>query len=164
LPVEPAEIDLTVAETDAAAQAAAANDRVLEVDIGFVNPEDFPALHVDGKDVVVARDDIDHAFVEQRLRLLRVALAEARAVQAHTPNGLHLADVASVDLIECGVALVVQVAAIRHPVLGRPLHELGGVEGRHLLDRLGGFRQARGGGENGAEDEDASAQVGLLHR
>src|SRR5690606_18185074 len=66
--VEAAHVNLAVAEPHAAAQAAAADDRVLEIDVRFVGPEDLARVDAHGEHVVVARDDIEHTFVEQRLR------------------------------------------------------------------------------------------------
>jgi hypothetical protein len=84
-----------------------------------VRPEKLAGLHVDGEHVVVAGDGIEHAFVEQQLRLLRIAGPDTGAVQADAPDGLHVPDVAAIDLIEPRIALVVDVAAVRDPVARR---------------------------------------------
>src|SRR5690606_323845 len=118
-PVEAAEKDLAVTHAESAAEATAADDGFLEIDIGFIRPNEFPRVDIDGEDVVVARDDVDHAFVEEGLRLLRIARSESRAVEADSPDGLDLVDVVAIDLVQRRITLVVDIAAVRDPVLRR---------------------------------------------
>ncbi len=68
--VEPAEKKHAVAKPEAAAQTAAADDGILEIDVAFVGPKELAAIDVHGENVVIAGNDIEHTFVEERLCLV----------------------------------------------------------------------------------------------
>src|SRR6185503_10684837 len=75
LAVELTDEHLAVAESDAAARPAAAHGGVCGVEIRAVLPQDRTAVDADGEHVVGARADVDHAVVDDRLRLTRVLRA-----------------------------------------------------------------------------------------
>src|SRR6185295_1923190 len=72
LAVELADEDLAVAKAQPAARPAAADGCVRGIEIRAVLPEDLAAVDADRERVVRARDDIDDAVVDERLRFTRV--------------------------------------------------------------------------------------------
>ena len=97
LAVELAGEHLALAERDAAAHPAAADDRDVRVEVRLVRPEDLARVGVEREHVVRARRDVDDAVVDDRLRLARVLAVRARAVQVRAPGGLQPRDVVAVD-------------------------------------------------------------------
>ena len=87
-------------------------------------------------------DVVQHAVVEQRLRLAGILRADAR-VQVDAPFGLQVLDVVAVDLRQRRVALVVDVAAVGDPRVLRERGELLLRECRRRLDRLRAQRSER---------------------
>ena len=62
-----------------------------------VLPEDLARLDGQREHVVGARDDVDDAVVDDRLRFARILRRDAGAVQMRAPNALELRHVAAVD-------------------------------------------------------------------
>ncbi len=85
LAVELARVDLAVADRDAAAHPAAADHRDVRVEVSLVRPQDLAAVGVESEHVVRAGRYVDHAVVDDRLRLARVLAVDARTVQVRAP-------------------------------------------------------------------------------
>jgi hypothetical protein len=79
LAVELPDINLAVAETQAAARPAAADDADRVVEAGAIRPQDVARVDVDREHVVRARDDVERAVVHERLRFARILRADTRA-------------------------------------------------------------------------------------
>src|SRR5207249_5567073 len=115
--IELAEEELALAHGQAAIHPAAAHGRDLLVDAGPVFPDDLPGLGVEREDIVVPRDDVHDAVLHEWRGFERVLPTGPGALEAGHPRALELLDVRRVDLLERGVALVGEVAAVGDPVL-----------------------------------------------
>ena len=133
LAVELAEEDLAVANADAAIRPAAAHGADLGIETRLVFPHDRARVHADREHVVGARDDVDNSVVHDRLRFARILRPAARPVQARAPHAFELCDVAAIDRGQRGIALVVEVAAIRRPAALRRRRQRCRCERRGVL-------------------------------
>ena len=136
LAVELAGKDLAVAHRDAAAHPPAADDGDVGVEVRLVGPEDFSRVDGDREHIVGAGRNVDHAVVDERLSLARVLALGAGAVEVRAPARLELGHVVAIDGSQRRITLVVDVAPVGDPAVGRG--------GRELLRREGGhsFRRA----------------------
>ena len=115
--VELAEVDLSFSHRKTAIDPAAADRRDGLIDAGPVFPDHLAGLGVEREHVIVAGDDIHDAVLHERRRLEGIFAAEARALQARHPRALELPDIGGVDLLQRGIAIIGEIAAVRHPVL-----------------------------------------------
>ena len=69
--------------------------------------------------VVGAGAHVSDAVVHERLRFARILRRDRRASKACPPNAFELAYIGRVDLVERRISLVVEIAAVRRPVIGR---------------------------------------------
>src|SRR4030095_296166 len=107
----------TLAQRYAAVHPAAADGINLLIDARPVLPEELTGLGVHRKGVIVARDHVHDAVLDERCGLVRVLATEPRAFEADHPGALEVLDVGSIDLLQRRIALIGQVTAVRHPVL-----------------------------------------------
>ena len=95
----------------------------------MVHPFRGARRRVDGEDVVGAGDRVDDALVLEGLRLARILGGDAR-LQVDVPDPFQLCHVGRVDLVQGGVAVVRDRAAVGDPVVARRARELLGRERR----------------------------------
>ncbi len=129
LGVELADEDLAVAHAGAATGPAAARPRLGGVDIRLVAPQHLAGIDADREDVVLAGLDVDDAVIGEDLSLIAVARVLARSVERGPPDRLQIGDVGTGDLVERRIALVIDIAAIGVPAVGRRGSQLLGREG-----------------------------------
>ena len=136
---------------DAAAHPAAAHLHAAGIELRLVAPENLARIDADREDIVLAGHHVEHAVVHERLRLAGVLRSHAAAVQVRAPHGLQVANVVAIDLLERGVALVGEAAAVGDPAAhGRRRELLRGERGCGL------DRRAAASAPRAANDTDQS--------
>ena len=145
LGVQPADENLSVAHADAATRPAATRPRHGRVDVGLVGPENLAGVDADRENVDLAGLDIDHAVIGENLSLIPVARVLARAAERGAPHGLQIGDVRPGDLGQWRIALVIDIAAVGVPAVGRRGGELLAREGGRGRDVLRGRRAGKTG-------------------
>ena len=91
--VELTEKEQPLAHGQTAIDPAAAEGRDLLVEVGPVLPENCPGFGIEGEDIVVARDDVHDAILDQRRCLQGVLGTEPRAFEAGHPSPFELHNV-----------------------------------------------------------------------
>jgi hypothetical protein len=140
LAVQLADVDLAVAESQAAARPSAADDSDFLVEIRLVCPQDPARFDADRKYVVSASHDVDDAVMNDRLRLAGILHAIARPAKPRTPHRLELGDVVAVDLREWRVSPVVQIPAVGRPACRRKRNQVAWCERRCRSNFRGSLR------------------------
>ena len=97
--VELTEKEQSLAHCQTTIHPAAAEGRDLLVDIGPVFPENRAGLGIEGEDIVVARDDVHDAVLDQRRCLQGVLGTEPGAFETGHPSSFELRDIGGVNLI-----------------------------------------------------------------
>ena len=90
----------------------------------MVAPQQIAGFDRHRKHVIGAGDDINDTFVHERLSLSRVLVGHTGPAQSCARNALQVGHVVTVDLVEGGVPLIVDVAAVGDPVAGGQRDEL----------------------------------------
>ena len=117
--IQLSDVDPAVPDCDAAARPSAADRGDVVGERGLVAPEDAAGLHAEREHIVGAGDEVDHAVVDDRLRLARVLHGGPGSVEMRTPHALHVRDGVAIDLRERRIVLVEQVPAVLQPVAHR---------------------------------------------
>src|SRR5262249_47893870 len=115
--VELAEKHHPLTQRHATVYPAAADGTDLLIDARPVLPEELTGLGIHRKGVVVARDHVHDAILDERRGLVRVLAAVRGSFESDHPGALEVLDVGGIDLLQRRIALIGQVTAIRHPVL-----------------------------------------------
>jgi hypothetical protein len=72
-----------------------------------MTPEDRAALRIEGEDIVLAGDSIQHPRMDQGLRLGGMVGFSARPQQMRAPQGLEAGDIVAADPLQWGISLIV---------------------------------------------------------
>jgi len=129
LAVELADINLAVAHRQATARPTAANYVDGLIEIRFVGPQRLARVDTDREDVVGSSNDINDPGIDDRRGFARIFRTNAGTVQACPPDTLEVRDIVAVDLRKRRVSLVVDVAAVRDPTIGRQVRQCAAGEG-----------------------------------
>src|SRR5580704_17048798 len=116
--VQLAEEQRPLAHRQAPVEPTAAYGRDLLVDARPPLPLDFAGLRVKRENVVVAGYHVHDPVFDERRRLRRVLASKPGAFETGHPGTLELLDGGRVDLLQRGVAIIGQVAAVGDPILG----------------------------------------------
>ena len=123
------DVHLAVAERDAATRPSAADRGDGVGQRRLVAPDDAARLHAEREHIVGAGDDVDHAVVNDRLRLAGIFGRDAGPVEMRPPDAFDAGDGVSIDLRERRVVLVEQVPAVLQPVCAWQRRQFPGGEG-----------------------------------